>query len=70
MVAVGAAERKFTSVFGVYLLGGLGLMVYAWLDVTRVYTAFRLVVYWTVGMPMLWFAGIAYMVTRPNYVVC
>ncbi|KAH9856287.1 hypothetical protein C2E23DRAFT_722528 [Lenzites betulinus] len=70
LVAVGAAERKFTSVFGVYLLGGLGIMLYAWQDTARVYLAFRLVVYWTVGMPALWFAGIAYTVTRPHYVVC
>ncbi|EIW56689.1 uncharacterized protein TRAVEDRAFT_73151 [Trametes versicolor FP-101664 SS1] len=50
------AEGSFTSIFGVYLLGGLGVTLLAFLDLDRAHLAFRLVVYWTVGMSSVWFA--------------
>lgn len=50
------AEGSFTSIFGVYLLGGLGIVLLAFLDLERAHLAFRLVVYWTVGMSAVWFA--------------
>lgn len=50
------AEGSFTSIFGVYLLGGLGVTLLAFLDLERAHLAFRLVVYWTVGMSAVWFA--------------
>ncbi|KAI0351668.1 hypothetical protein OH77DRAFT_1487130, partial [Trametes cingulata] len=62
-VAAVLAERNF-SVFGVYLLGGLLMMVFPLVDVSRTHLAFRLVVCWTVGMSALWFADKALRLRR------
>ncbi|KAI0668895.1 hypothetical protein C8Q78DRAFT_1070961 [Trametes maxima] len=48
------AERRY-SVFGVYILGGLLVMLGPLVDVGRAHPAFRAVVYWTVGMSAVWF---------------
>ncbi|KAI0651325.1 UbiA prenyltransferase family-domain-containing protein [Trametes meyenii] len=49
------AERRF-SVFGVYLLGGLLVILVPLFGVERAHLAFRAVVYGTVGMSAVWFA--------------
>ena len=49
-----AIERAFT-VFGVYILGGLVLMIVPLFTMNLAHLAFRAIVYWTVAMSALWF---------------
>ncbi|KAM5538843.1 hypothetical protein V8D89_007565 [Ganoderma adspersum] len=48
-------ERRL-SIFGVYILGGLLIVVAPLLDLGLAHLAFKVVVYWTVAMSGLWFA--------------
>jgi len=49
-----------TSVFGVYLWGGFVVMVVPCLRVQLANYAFEAIVYWTVGMSMVWFGSKAF----------
>ncbi|KAI1781773.1 hypothetical protein LXA43DRAFT_613532 [Ganoderma leucocontextum] len=56
-------ERRL-SIFGVYILGGLLVMLAPLLDLGLAHLAFKAVVYWTVAMSGLWFADKALGVLR------
>ena len=49
-----AVERAFT-VFGVYIIGGLCIMLAPLFDAGLTHLAFRAIVYWTVSMSAVWF---------------
>ncbi|CAE6424179.1 unnamed protein product [Rhizoctonia solani] len=61
VVAYGLAllTETFASIFGIYLIGGLGLMLSVCVVPTPswVHQAFRVIVVWTVGMSALWFGA-------------
>ncbi len=48
-------EQQLT-VFGVYILGGLLMMVAPIVDLSLAHAAFQAVVYWTGVMSAIWFA--------------
>ncbi|KAG9014774.1 hypothetical protein FRB94_010621 [Tulasnella sp. JGI-2019a] len=53
--AIGVASEGWRSVFGAYLVGGLVLTIAPVLNLDWTHQAFKLVVYWTVVMSMIWF---------------
>ena len=54
-LAAFAVERAFT-VFGIYILGGLCILIAPLFDLDWAHLAFRSVVYWTITMSAIWFA--------------
>lgn len=48
-------ERDLT-IFGVYILGGLGIILVPLFDLGLARLAFQAVVYWTLSMSAVWFA--------------
>ncbi len=56
-------ERQLT-VFGVYILGGLLMMVAPIVDLSLAHAAFQAVVYWTGVMSAIWFAEKAVVAAR------
>lgn len=48
-------ERDLT-IFGIYLIGGLLVMLVPLLEISYAHLAFRAIVYWTGGMSAVWFA--------------
>ena len=60
-----AVERAFT-VFGIYILGGLALMIVPLFMLNLAHLAFRAIVYWTVAMSALWFVEKAVTTTKSS----
>ena len=54
------------TIFGAYILGGAVIMLAALLDLRLAPLAFQAVVYWTVGMSVLWFADKARLAAGPR----
>lgn len=57
--AVAMTTEKPSSIFGTYLIGGFGVMlsVCAYPTPAWVHRAFQVIVFWTVGMALLWFGA-------------
>jgi len=57
---VAFATEEFPSIFGVYLLVGLLLMLSVYIRTDLAHRVFQVLVFWTVGMVMLWFGAKAW----------
>lgn len=59
-------ERHLT-IFGVYILGGLLMLVAPMVELTLAHAAFKAVVYWTGAMSAIWFLEKALAAARQRH---